>query len=234
MKKTLASFLFLSLLFLLSCEEESEILGLIPADTLGYGQINSPETIIADAEIMIAELGMQGLLQGKTVPDLIDQFLAEEGAPFSREVFDFSKPFGAALRPSVGSFGPNTRIFLPSKDPNALLEDFQKENPSDSNTEAKISGNYFVVDPQGLGSETESLDVSSLPPLDQGTLAYYGDIQRILKSIPDGEASFRTFLGEAEEELQGSDFTQKQKDQLSIFLETTEQLWRIWRPFGVS
>jgi hypothetical protein len=124
--------LALSLAAFWSCSSaQDEITSLLPPSTIGYIQLNSPEGLLADAETMMTDLGLAGILQGESIQDLAEGFLQSEGAPFSIADLNLTKPIGmAAIGPATVGDEPILRTFIPSSNPQKLLEAYNSEVPS--------------------------------------------------------------------------------------------------------
>jgi hypothetical protein len=217
--------LALSLAAFWSCSSaQDEITSLLPPSTIGYIQLNSPEGLLADAETMMTDLGLAGILQGESIQDLAEGFLQSEGAPFSIADLNLTKPIGmAAIGPATVGDEPILRTFIPSSNPQKLLEAYNSEVPSSRGMKANILGSYLVIDTPGTPAVSGSFDPSKIATSSDGTFSYHLDFAELKSAMgPAFDQVFQSF-DEAEELFSSEATTEAELAQFQSIMGTVRQ-----------
>jgi hypothetical protein len=172
--------LALSLAAFWSCDAVGGgVSNLLPPSTIGFVQVNSPDTLLEDANAMVGQLGLGQFLDGMTVKETLDAFLVSSGTDITSADFDLSKASGvAALAGPTPGDDPVARVFLASTNPQKVQEAFASIAPPESGMTASIIDGYFVVDVNGTPGETGSFDSSLIKTSSDGTISYYFDFKQ--------------------------------------------------------
>jgi hypothetical protein len=171
-----------ALALLASClEGQEEILQNLPADSLAYFQVNSPDTLITDLDKMTAQLGLQTIMQGKNIRTLLDEALSSSDPVIRLEEFNLSIPGGLALLPrNDGRFNPFPRMYFPAVNSQDLLETFAETGSEELRSLAITTDNYLILSMVPLPEGTKMVDASQLPPMDQGTANFFLNINNFI------------------------------------------------------
>jgi hypothetical protein len=240
MKKHLMGFVALSLFFLGCEDEQQEIAANIPNETIGYLQLNSPEKLVQDLEQMISDMGLQGLLRGQSLLELVDTALAEEDMGFTSEIFDFTKPLAMAFLAPEDEFSemPLGRIFLPSTDPEGFLEALGQTNAGNVTQYGFTTESYLIFDNGNISSESGDYDFSQLPDLMKGTLSYYVGLKELLEVTGVVMEDIYSGRDQAIESMETAPLTDLQKEQFASLMNTgvqfLEDLRGLWGSLSIT
>ncbi len=195
--------LLLSSALLVSCAQRSELASLVPESTAFFVQVTALDTLFANADEFVKEIGSQAILDNKTVKELVDAQLADAFADLSLSMLDSAKPIGLALiMPGLNESDPKPIVYLPLKN---MKDDFGKVEKAFSGDTTKVvkAGGYAVIydDPQEMKFPPEkSLDISAVNKYKKGSVSYLVNVKGLVAQYGAAlDAGVEAGLGELED-----------------------------------